>query len=126
MKKAACLLLVFAMILSSVFVFCGCGDNSSTYKKSDEQRIREKVEFWGNYYEYKSKTIGGNELKSAQTHVTNLKKVSDKEYEVSGRIVMYDIYGDGWQNTFDCTATLWGDEWAISSFTYTSNSWTKK
>ena len=123
-KKILCLMLAVLAVCS----LCACGSgskSSSTTEKTPEQQVRSAVESRG-MLQYIGSTIGGNELKSSRVTITNVKKVSDTEYRVSGKIVMSDIYGTNWNNTFDCKVTQKSDGgWSTGSFEYTSKNWTK-
>lgn len=123
-KKILCLLLAVLAVCS--LCACGSGSNSSSTKeKTPEQKVRSAVESRG-MLEYFGSTIGGNELKRSSATITNVKQVSDTEYRVSGKIVMTDIYGTDWNNTFDCKVTQKSDgSWSAGSFEYTSKNWTK-
>ena len=122
-KKILCLMLAVLAVCS--LCACGSGSNSSSTKeKTPEQQVRSAVESRG-MLQYYGSTIGGNELKSSRATITNVKKVSDTEYLVSGKIVMTDIYGTNWNNTFDCKVKKSGDSWSAGSFEYTSKNWTK-
>lgn len=123
-KKILCLMLAVLAVCS----LCACVrgiNSSSTKEKTPEQQVRSAVESRG-MLEYFSSTIGGNELKSSSATIANVKQVSDTEYRVSGKIVMTDIYGTNWSNTFDCKVTQKSDgSWSAGSFEYTSKNWTK-
>ena len=123
-KKILCLMLAALAVCS--LCACGSGSNSSSTKeKTPEQQVRSAVETRG-MIEYFGSTIGGNELKRSSATITNVKQVSDTEYRVSGKIVMTDIYGTNWSNTFDCNVTQKSDgSWSAGSFEYTSKNWTK-
>lgn len=122
-KKILCLMLVVLAISS----LCACvdgSDSSSTKEKTPEQQVRSAVEASGRTA-YFGKSIGGNEIKSSSATITNVKKISDTEYLVSGKVVMTDVYGTKWNNNFDCTVRKSGDRWSAGSFDYTSSKWTK-
>ncbi len=123
-KKTLCLIL--AVLTACSLCACGNGSNSSSTKeKTPEQQVRSAVESRG-AVEYFGSTIGGNELKRSSATITNVKQVSDTEYRVSGKIVMTDIYGTNWSNTFDCKVTQKSDgSWSAGFFEYTSKNWTK-
>lgn len=124
-KKMICVLLA----LLTVGSLCACGMDSSSNGTSKteitpEQQVRSIVESRG-MTQYIGSAIGGNELKSSRATVTNVKYVSFTEYVVSGKIVMTDIYGTNWNNTFDCKVKKSGNIWSAGSFEYTSKNWTK-
>lgn len=123
LRRTLCLILV----LLTVGSLCACGSTSTGHgstSKTPEQEVRSAVESRG-MFEYFGSSIGGNELKSSRATVTNVKKVSDTKYIVSGQIVMTDIYGTNWNNNFDCEVKNSGGSWTASSFEYTSKNWTK-
>ena len=121
-KKVLCITLA----LLAVVGLCSCGDSSSDGQgeQSEEQQVRSAVESRLRTA-YFGSSIGGNELNSSSGTITNVKQVSDTEYAVSGQIVMTDIYGTKWNNTFDCTVTKRGESWSAGSLEYTSSSWKK-
>ena len=129
-RRILCMLLV----LFTVGILCACGSSSTgtgststgtgSKSKTPEEEVRSAVESRG-MFAYFGSSIGGNELKSSYTTITNVKKVSDTQYIVSGKIVMTDIYGTNWNNTFDCTVRKSGESWSAGSFEYTSKNWTK-
>ena len=123
-KKILCLMLAVLAVCS--LCACGSGSNSSSTKeKTPEEQVRSAVTSRG-AFEYYGSTIGGNELKRSSVTITNLKQVSDTEYRVSGKIVMTDVYGTNWNNTYDCKVTQKSDgSWSAGSFEYTSENWTK-
>lgn len=123
-KKILCLTLAVLTVCS--LCACGSGSNSSdTEEKTPEQQVRSAVETRG-LIEYFGTTIGGNEIKRSKATITNVEQVSDTEYRVSGKMVMTDIYGTSWNNTFDCKVTQKSDGgWSAGSFEYTSTSWIK-
>lgn len=123
-KKILCSMLAVLTVCS--LCACGIGSNSSSTKEeTPEQQVRSAVETRGRLV-YFGTTIGGNETKSSSATITNVKQVSDTEYRVSGKIVMTDIYGTNWNNTFDCKVTQKSDGgWSAGSFEYTSKNWTK-
>ena len=118
-KKALCLILTLITLCS----FSACG--SETTVKTPEEQIRAAVKNQG-YIEFIGSTIGGNEIRSSDAHVTNIKRISDTEYIVNGKVVMTDVYGTAWTNTFDCEVEQDSDgDWDVGSFEYTSDKWTK-
>ena len=117
-KKILCSVLAVVTMLS----LCACGSSTSGTSKTTEDQVREAVESRGRVVHIGSK-IGDNELNSSNVNITNVKKISDTEYLVSGKIVMTDVYGTAWNNTFDCEVTKEGDEWSAGSFEYTNSSW---
>ena len=117
-KKILCLLLAMIMLLS----LCACGGNNKK-AKTPEEEIRQKVETMA-AIKYIGSTIGGKELKSSRASVSTVRKISDTEYLVSGKITMMDVYGTNWNNTFDCTVEKDGTDWDVGSFDYTSENWT--
>ena len=126
-KKLMCVALVL-MLLCGV---CACGANGSDSSSSDvdveestESAVRSAVETRGMIARL-GMTIGGNELKSSRVTITNMKKLSDTEYRVSGKIVMTDVYGTDWNNTFDCEVEYTGSKWSAGSLKYTNDRWTK-
>lgn len=127
-KKLLCVVLALVTICSC----CACGRNGSsdtdggaeTGEKSTEDVVRSLVESRG-MTAYFGMTIGDNELKSSRVTITNVKKVSDTEYNVSGKIVMTDVYGNNWNNTFDCSVKQRGSDWSAGSLEYKSKNWTK-
>ena len=122
LKKIMCLLLTVCTICT----LCACGGRQSDEAKENtpEEKVRSAVTVRGKLAYYGS-TIGGNELKSSDATITTVNKISDTEYRVSGKIVMTDIYGTKWSNTFDCKVTKIGDSWSAASFEYKSSSWSK-
>ena len=127
-KKMICVVLVLAF----VFCCCACGKSGSggtdsgvgAGETSTEDLIRAAVETRAMTV-YFGMTIGGNELKSSRATITNVKKVSDTAYNVSGKIVVTDVYGTTWNNTFDCSVTQRSGSWSAGSLNYTSKNWTK-
>lgn len=124
-KKLLCAVLVLAIVCSC----CACGKNNTdgsveSEEKSTEDVVRSLVETRG-MTAYFGMTIGGNELKSSSVTITNVKEISDTEYNVSGKIVMTDVYGNKWNNTFDCSVKQRNDNWSAGSLEYTSTKWTK-
>ena len=124
-KKISCLFLV----IMTLFIFSACSgglaDTDSTSSETSEtDKVRSVVQTRG-AMEYWSGTIGGKELTRSAAIITNVKKISDTEYLVSGKVNMLDVYGTWWTNTFDCEVTKYGDDWRAGSFDYTSNKWTK-
>ena len=86
---------------------CACGSSGSSTtveEKSPEELVRTAVESRGRV-EYIGSKIGDKDLKSSHAVITNIASVSDTEYRVSGRMILTDVYGDDWENTFDCTVT---------------------
>ncbi len=123
LKRIFCIMMVILTIGS----LCACGTKSGTGdsgKKTPEDYVRAEVESRGRF-EYFGSSIGGNEIKSSRATITNVKKVTDGKYVVSGKIVMTDIYGTNWNNTFDCEVTGSGEKWNAGSFEYTSKNWSK-
>ena len=109
LKKSLCIILA----LLTICTLCACGNPSggSSAKSSLEQeveQVRSAVQVRGSLLHWGT-TIGGNEIKSSDVTITNVKKMSDTEYIISGKIVMRDIYGTNWNNTFDCTVNKLGD-----------------
>ena len=88
LKKILCLLLAICTICA----LCACGGGQSDEPKENtpEDKVRSAVTARGKTA-YFGSTIGGNELKSSDATITTVKKVSDTEYRVSGRIVMTDV-----------------------------------
>ena len=120
-KLIICLLLVFA----TLGTLCACGGNSETKPESVEDKVRDAVTYKARL-EYFGSAIGGNDLKSSSATISTVKKVSDTEYKVSGKMVMTDVYGTRWSNNFDCKVTTSnGDSWSARSFEYTGSKWTK-
>ena len=122
--RVLCLLLVILTVGSLCACSGGNGNSSQTPAQTPEQEVRSCVEHRGRVA-YMLRTIGGNELISSQATVTNVKKISDTKYEVSGRIVMTDVYGTQWSNTFDCEVNKYTDSWSCSSFDFTNSNWQK-
>ena len=122
LKKILCLLLAICMICS--LCACGGGNADEPKEKTPEDEVRSAVRARG-ATAYFGSSIGGNELKSSNATISTVKKVSDTEYRVSGKIVMTDVYGTEWNNTFDCTVTKSGDSWYADSLDYTNSSWSK-
>ena len=122
-KKILCLMLAVLTVCS----LCACGSGSSgSHEETPEQKVRAAVEARGRL-EYIGSTIGGKELKSSRVIITNVKRVTDGIYVVSGKIIMTDIYGTEWNNTFDCDVNRKpGDTWEAYEFEYTSKNWTKE
>lgn len=124
LKRTLCLMLVLLMVGS----LCACGSNNSSnskpVEKSEEELVRDAVETQ-RLFEYRFITIGGNEIQSANITITNIKKVSETEYLVNGKIVMNDVYGTQWNNTFDCTVKKSNGSWSANSYEYKSDSWRK-
>lgn len=129
-RKLICLALVFL----TVCTLCACGgtttntetrpQTTTSNEKSPEELVREAVESKG-FFAYFGVTIGGNEITRSSLTITNVKKITDSLYQVSGRMVMTDVYGTRWHNTFDCEVRGYGGSWSAGSLEYTSNSWTK-
>ena len=115
-------IICWILIILSLGTLCACGDTNN--KRSPEQQVSDIV-FTKSVGEFRWSTIGGNELRSSSATITNVKKVSDSEYLVSGKMVMTDIYGTKWNNTFDCTVLydFDDDEWSAGQFEYTSSTW---
>ena len=121
MKTVLCLMVTILMICS----LCACGSSGGTTVMTQDQEIRSAVESRG-MIEYMGSKIGGNDIKSSRATVTNVKKVSDYTYLVSGKMVMTDVYGTNWKNTFDCKVTQKSNgNWSAGSFEYTSKNWSK-
>ena len=118
-KMALCLILAILTVCS----LCACSKPQPI-----EERIESAVLMRG-AQESVGVTIGGIEIRNSTTTVTNIKKISETEYFVNGRITMYDIYGDSWSNTFDCTVrqeeTPSGKIWKSDPFEYTNTNWSK-
>ena len=124
MKKAISIIMIFILIFSMI----SCNNPSESNKsETEEDKIRSavtrsaQVEFYGN-------AIGGNELKSSYATISTVRKNSENEYLVSGRMTMVDVYGTYWTNNFDCkvkkSESL--DKWIVSGgFNYTSSNWSK-
>ena len=123
--KTLKIIVCWILIIVTLGTLCACG-GAKEKEESVEDKVRSAVRTRG-MVEYIGSSIGGNELKSSSATITNLKKISDTEYRVSGKIVMTDIYGTKWNNTFDCNVYLRtdGESWSASSFEFTSKSWTK-
>ena len=122
-RSIVCLFLALLM-LGSLFA-CGSNDSSGGKSESVEDKVRNAVTFRATS-EYYGSSIGGNELKSSSATISTVKKVSDTEYKVSGKMVMTDIYGTQWSNNFDCKVTTSdGEKWSAKSFEYTSDNWSK-
>ena len=124
-KYVICWLLII-VTLGTLCACIGDNDNSSSNKgESVESKVRSAVTSKG-MIEYYGSSIGGNELKSSDATVSTVKKVSEKEYRVSGKMVMTDVYGTKWSNNFDCKVTSSnGEDWRAGSFEYTGTNWTK-
>ena len=90
-------ILCFALVLVMLGSLCACGGGSSKQEESVEDKVRSAVTSKASL-EYFGNKIGGNELKSSSATVTNVKKISEKEYNVSGKIEMTDVYGTKWNN----------------------------
>ena len=122
-RSIVCLFLALLMLGS----LCACGSNYSFGSKSEsvEDKVRSAVTSRA-ISEYRWRSIGGNELKSSSATISTVKKVSDTEYKVSGKMVMIDIYGTKWSKNFYCKVTTsHGEKWSAKSFEYTSNKWSK-
>ena len=127
-KKLLCAVLALVIVCSC----CACGRNGSSdtdggvedVEKTTEDVVRSLVETRG-MTAYFGMKIGGNELKSSRVTITNVKKISSTEYNVSGKIVMTDVYGTQWNNTFDCSVKQRNDDWSAGSLEYTNDKWTK-
>ena len=115
LKSVVCLFLALLMLGS----LCACGNSGST-----EDRVRSVVEIHATR-EYLGSSIGGNDLASSRATISNVRKVSDLKYIVSGKMVMTDIYGTKWSNNFDCTVTSSDGETWSTNFRYTSNTWSR-
>lgn len=115
-------LLLSLLMLTSLCACKGAGDGDSV---PVDHKIRAAVMSRADF-EYYGASIGGNELKSSTATISNIKKVSDTEYKVSGKIIMTDVYGTKWSNNFDCEVTTSnGEKWVAGSFNYTSGKWNK-
>lgn len=127
MKKILSLLLMLAMGLS----LCACDDTSGGgIKRTEIEKVYDAVESMRIATEATdkqlSKTIGGNKIASIRITITNTQKISDNEYLVSGKITKVDVYGNNWNNTFDCSVESDdGDRWDADNFEYKSNNWIK-
>jgi hypothetical protein len=122
-RSIVCLFLALLMLGS----LCACGSNDSSGSKSEsvEDKVRRAVTTSA-WLEHNWFSIGGNELKSSSATISTVKKVTETEYKVSGKMSMIDIYGTKWSNNFDCKVTTSdGEEWSAKSFEYTSNNWSK-
>lgn len=122
-RSIVCLFLAL-LILGSL---CACGSNDSSGGKSEsvEDKVCSAVESSA-MIQYNSYLIGKNELKSSSATISTVKKISDTEYKVSGKMVMTDIYGTIWNNNFDCKVTTSdGEKWSAESFEYTNEIWLK-
>ena len=122
-------IVAIALILCVAFSLFACGNSVNSNKTSEqttEDKVRSAVESKGILAHYGT-TIGGNELSSSKVTITNVKKVSETKYRVSGKIVMTDVYGTGWNNTFDCEVTYSDikESWRAGSFDYKNKNWTK-
>ena len=126
MKRIVAIILVLCVALSLFACGKSKGGSDISAENSTEDQVRSAVESKGMMMYYGS-TIGGNELKSSKVTITNVKEVSETEYLVSGKIVMTDVYGTNWNNTFDCEVTYSDirESWSAGSFDYTSKNWTK-
>lgn len=127
------LCLVLAILIACALCACGGGNagnsntttTATTGEKSPEELVREAVRSKG-YFAYFGMSIGGNELTRSSMTITNVRKISDYEYLVSGRMVMTDVYGTKWYNTFDCTVEKnYSGSWSAGSIEYTSTMWTR-
>lgn len=121
------------IILGTFLVSCGGskkthGKEAATKEPTEEEWVRSAVEE-RSYIAFFGKAIGGNELKSSGAQITNIKKISVREYKVSGTMVMTDIYGKNWRNNFDCSVTrkekaeAGENPWVANSFEYKSDNW---
>jgi len=120
LTKVVCWLL----LLVTIGTFCACSGEGSK-EMTVEERVESAINARG-LAEFRLYSIGDNELKSSTPTITNMKKISDIEYHVSGKMVMTDIYGTKWTNTFDCKVTQGEDSvWVAHAFEYTSKSWNK-
>ena len=122
-KKLISIILTCVLCVS----LCACGSNSTTNEpKTPEDQVRNAVEIKGSL-QYMGSTIGDNELKSSKATITNLEEISEDEYRVNGRMVYTDVYGDNWENTFDCTVNKGNsDEWDVGTFEYRNEKWRKQ
>ena len=121
MKYIVCWLLVFV----TMGTLCACSGDAMGESESAEDKVRNAVHTRA-VIAYYGSSIGGNELKSSSATITNIKKVSDTEYRVSGKMVMTDVYGTRWSNYFDCEVTTSdGEKWRAGSFEYTGSKWTR-
>lgn len=120
MKRVVCLFIAFLFIFSLV----SC-ENSEV--KTTEDKVRECVINRG-AMEWLGLKIGGNEIRTSSATITNVRKVSEKEYIVNGKMQMTDIYGNVWTNTFDCTVeSIDGENWILpDGFSYKSVNWVKR
>ena len=132
MKKAVCLILAILLLLS----VCACsrftdgGDEDGTVGETEKDKVYDAIEIRRMITEATDKkytTIGGNSIKRVSIDITNLERVSAKEYIANGTITKTDVYGTKWTNRFDCTITKHeGDEWSAGSFEYKDDHWTKE
>ena len=118
-KKVLCLMLV-CLTLGGL---CACNSDSNS-SRSPLDVIRHEVEARG-YSEYGGRSIGGNKLTRSSATITDITKLSETQYRVSGKVVMVDVYGTKWSNTFNCTVTYTGSSCKVGTFNYTSNKWSK-
>lgn len=123
MKKIVLLALSCMLCVS----LCACNSDSAVgEEKSPEELVRSVVEERGRDV-YFGATINGNELESSEPVITSVKEISEKEYEVSGIMVLTDVYGDKWENRFDCTVERFDSgPWHTDGFKYASTKWTKQ
>lgn len=127
MKKFVKIIVLFLAVISIGSFLCACGTGAGkSNEKSEIEAVRSAVEAKG-MFAYMGSTIGGNDLKSSEVTITNTQQDGPNKYIVNGKIVMIDIYGTRWSNTFDCEVTRYdsNSEWSAGKLEYRSNSWNR-
>ena len=122
MKRIAAIFFV----LCTVLFLCACDSSSGFAPKSEEELVRESVEIRGGL-EYIGTSIGGNKMSSSSASINTVRKVSDTEYYVAGKLTMSDDYGNKWTNNFDCSVVYDSDSdtWDVESFDTPTSGWSK-
>lgn len=119
LKRLFCIMLV----LISVCGLCACRSQSPA--ETTEDKVRNAVSNQL-HVAFLGMSIGGNEAKSSRGTVTNIKQISDTEYQVSGKITVIDVYGNSWNNDYDCIVTQnTSGDWNAGSLKYVNSSWRK-
>lgn len=99
--------LILATIICFGFIGCGKTDTQNETEPDENYYIRTAVTREINFNR-QNWTIDGNDIKSAQTTITNITKkeandtIPFEHYEVNGKVTFTDIYGTNWYNKFDC------------------------
>ena len=102
-------------------------------RKKEEDEVEQVVRDEGALF-FLSYTIGGKSLSHSEVHITRVQKTGTVEedsaycpdvYLVSGKIYAVDIYGDKYENSFDCSVNWSSGEWISNGIETKSKNWDK-